>query len=144
MRLLRAEVNGAPRVLLDAGGERSLATVGGAEFGDLPELLEAAGGDASRVRAGAHVEAAASDDRLLPVVGRPRKIICVGRNYGAHAAERGAEVPPHPMLFAKWPTSHCHTSLSVTRIRAPTTAPRTDGCSTAAMAASFMSATQAT
>lgn len=105
MRLLRAEVNGARVVLLDSGGERSLATVGGAEFGDLPELLEAAGGDFSRVRAGARVLEAVSDDRLLPVVGRPRKIICVGRNYGAHAAERGAEVPPHPMLFAKWPTS---------------------------------------
>src|SRR5205085_6082543 len=31
VRLLRAEVNGARVVLLDSGGERSLATVGGAE-----------------------------------------------------------------------------------------------------------------
>jgi len=53
VRLLRAEVKGAPRVLLDSGGERSLATVDDMEFGDLPELLEAVGGDLSRVRAGA-------------------------------------------------------------------------------------------
>ncbi|KAK7110303.1 oxaloacetate decarboxylase, mitochondrial-like [Littorina saxatilis] len=33
-----------------------------------------------------------------------RKIICVGRNYGAHAAELGNPVPEKPILFFK-PTS---------------------------------------
>lgn len=37
---------------------------------------------------------------LAPPV-RPGKIICVGRNYQAHAAEMGNEVPAEPILFFK-------------------------------------------
>lgn len=33
-----------------------------------------------------------------------RKIICIGRNYGAHAAELGNQIPEKPILFLK-PTS---------------------------------------
>jgi 2-keto-4-pentenoate hydratase/2-oxohepta-3-ene-1,7-dioic acid hydratase in catechol pathway len=36
---------------------------------------------------------------------RPSKIVCVGRNYVAHAKELGNEVPPVPMLFLKPPSS---------------------------------------
>lgn len=36
---------------------------------------------------------------LPPVI--PSKIICVGRNYAAHAAEFGNEVPEEPLLFFK-------------------------------------------
>lgn len=97
MRLARAEVNGAPRVLVESRGAHALATVGGREFEDLPALLAAGG----VIEAGAEVDAGAA----LPVVGRPGKIVCIGRNYGAHAAERGADVPAHPMLFPKWHTS---------------------------------------
>jgi 2-keto-4-pentenoate hydratase/2-oxohepta-3-ene-1,7-dioic acid hydratase in catechol pathway len=35
----------------------------------------------------------------------PTKIVCVGRNYVAHAAEHGAEVPSEPLLFLKPPSS---------------------------------------
>ncbi len=35
----------------------------------------------------------------------PSKIVCVGRNYRAHAAEHGAEVPSEPLLFLKPPSS---------------------------------------
>jgi 2-keto-4-pentenoate hydratase/2-oxohepta-3-ene-1,7-dioic acid hydratase in catechol pathway len=38
--------------------------------------------------------------KLLPPV-IPSKIICVGRNYVAHALEHGAEVPEIPILFLK-------------------------------------------
>jgi 2-keto-4-pentenoate hydratase/2-oxohepta-3-ene-1,7-dioic acid hydratase in catechol pathway len=31
----------------------------------------------------------------------PEKIVCVGHNYGAHAAEQGVDVPAEPLLFAK-------------------------------------------
>lgn len=31
----------------------------------------------------------------------PAKIVCVGRNYAAHAAEMGAERPTEPILFLK-------------------------------------------
>jgi 2-keto-4-pentenoate hydratase/2-oxohepta-3-ene-1,7-dioic acid hydratase in catechol pathway len=42
--------------------------------------------------------------RLLAPV-EPGKIICVGRNYIAHAKEHDAEVPEVPLLFLKPPTS---------------------------------------
>lgn len=35
----------------------------------------------------------------------PSKIVCVGRNYAAHAAELGNEVPTEPLLFLKAPSS---------------------------------------
>ena len=42
--------------------------------------------------------------RLLPPV-QPSKIIGVGRNYAAHAAEHGAEVPQTPLIFLKPPSA---------------------------------------
>jgi 2-keto-4-pentenoate hydratase/2-oxohepta-3-ene-1,7-dioic acid hydratase in catechol pathway len=36
---------------------------------------------------------------------RPSKIVCVGRNYVAHAKELGNEVPALPMLFFKPPSA---------------------------------------
>ena len=36
---------------------------------------------------------------LAPVF--PTKVVCVGRNYAGHAAERGAEVPDEPVIFLK-------------------------------------------
>jgi 2-keto-4-pentenoate hydratase/2-oxohepta-3-ene-1,7-dioic acid hydratase in catechol pathway len=35
----------------------------------------------------------------------PSKIICVGRNYAAHAREHDAEIPEVPLLFLKPPSS---------------------------------------
>jgi len=34
-------------------------------------------------------------------VRRPGRIVCVGRNYAAHAQEEGADLPSAPLLFAK-------------------------------------------
>lgn len=36
---------------------------------------------------------------------RPSKIVCVGRNYRAHAAELGHDVPTVPLLFLKPPST---------------------------------------
>lgn len=36
---------------------------------------------------------------------RPSKIVCVGKNYVAHAAEMGGEVPEEPLLFLKAPSA---------------------------------------
>jgi len=36
---------------------------------------------------------------------RPGKIVCVGRNYLAHARELGNEVPERPLLFLKPPSA---------------------------------------
>ncbi len=44
------------------------------------------------------------DIKILPPV-LPSKIICIGRNYAAHASEHGAEVPEVPLIFLKPPSS---------------------------------------
>lgn len=41
----------------------------------------------------------------LPLIPEPGKIICIGRNYAAHAAEGGAEVPSYPEIFYRGKTS---------------------------------------
>lgn len=47
---------------------------------------------------------ALDDVRLLsPIL--PSKVVCVGRNYAAHAAELGNELPKQPMIFLKPSTS---------------------------------------
>ena len=45
-----------------------------------------------------------SDIRLLAPA-EPSKIVCVGRNYAAHAAELGNELPKEPLIFLKPSTS---------------------------------------
>jgi 2-keto-4-pentenoate hydratase/2-oxohepta-3-ene-1,7-dioic acid hydratase in catechol pathway len=46
-----------------------------------------------------------ADVRLLaPVIPRS-KVVCVGRNYTAHAEERGLDVPTEPLIFLKPNTS---------------------------------------
>lgn len=38
----------------------------------------------------------------------PGKIVCVGRNYAAHAREHGTVVPDRPLLFLKPPSAVVH------------------------------------
>jgi 2-keto-4-pentenoate hydratase/2-oxohepta-3-ene-1,7-dioic acid hydratase in catechol pathway len=45
-----------------------------------------------------------SEAKLLAPV-QPSKIVCLGRNYRAHAAEMGNEVPTEPLIFFKPPSS---------------------------------------
>src|SRR5260370_15191409 len=45
-----------------------------------------------------------SEVRLLAPV-EPSKNVCIGRNYAAHAAELGNEVPKEPLMFLKPPSS---------------------------------------
>lgn len=40
-----------------------------------------------------------SDLSFEPLIPRPGKVLCIGRNYAAHAAEGGAEVPSYPEVF---------------------------------------------
>ena len=53
-----------------------------------------------------------ASDRLIPrrnvetlVPVEPSKIVCVGRNYRAHAEELGHDVPTEPLLFLKPPSA---------------------------------------
>src|SRR5882724_428912 len=45
---------------------------------------------------------ALADVELRPPVPDPDKIICIGLNYRAHAAEAGIEPPESPTFFAKF------------------------------------------
>lgn len=72
------------------GGLRELLAAGRVE--DLPRRL----GDSG---APSHPLAAVA---LLPPITDPEKIICIGLNYGKHAAEGGMEVPQAPTIFGKY------------------------------------------
>lgn len=41
------------------------------------------------------------DVKVLPPIRRPGKIVCLGRNYVAHAEESGMSVPDEPIIFPK-------------------------------------------
>lgn len=49
----------------------------------------------------------------MTVAARPSKIVCIGRNYRAHAAELGNEVPLEPLIFLKPPSSMVPDGVSV-------------------------------
>lgn len=78
---------------------------------DIVELLE--GGEPALAAARAALEAgrdrpdthAPADVRLLPVVPRPPKILCVARNYVEHAAEANLEVLERPNIFIRYARS---------------------------------------
>jgi len=52
---------------------------------------------------GSHSTRLADVQLAAPV--EPSKIVCIGRNYAAHAAELGNEVPKEPLMFLKPPSS---------------------------------------
>jgi 2-keto-4-pentenoate hydratase/2-oxohepta-3-ene-1,7-dioic acid hydratase in catechol pathway len=87
-RILRALVDGRPEWLLAREGEAFVLPDG--PFGVSPKL-------------GRRIGAADGPHLLAPAV--PTKIIGIGRNYVAHAAEHGVEVPKEPLLFLKPPSS---------------------------------------
>ncbi len=87
MRLCRLEVGGAPRW--------------GVVEGDLVTPLEAPPWSEVRKLGGAMPLATAT---LLPPC-EPTKIVAVGLNYRAHAAEMGKELPEEPLIFLKAPSA---------------------------------------
>ena len=95
MRLVTFDSGDGPRagVMVDDG----VATLG--EARDVGDLLRA--GPLSGLTVDGEVTPLA-DVRLLPPVLAPGKIVCIGLNYGAHAAEAGLEPPEVPTFFAKW------------------------------------------
>jgi acylpyruvate hydrolase len=48
---------------------------------------------------------AVDDVEYQILIPRPGKVICIGRNYAAHAAEGGAETPTFPEVFFRGPTA---------------------------------------
>jgi 2-keto-4-pentenoate hydratase/2-oxohepta-3-ene-1,7-dioic acid hydratase in catechol pathway len=66
------------------------------EDGELSELTAAPWTDWSRTSRKRRL----ADVRLVAPV-EPQKIVCIGRNYAAHAAELGNAVPKEPLIFLK-------------------------------------------
>jgi 2-keto-4-pentenoate hydratase/2-oxohepta-3-ene-1,7-dioic acid hydratase in catechol pathway len=66
-------------------------------------LLETAGQAAQSATAKARLDESALAYR--PLIERPGKIICIGRNYAAHAREGGAEPLAYPDIFMRGATS---------------------------------------
>ena len=70
--------------------------------GDMIHPLTASPFDGAHETHGAPVAMAAA--RLLAPC-EPSKIVCIGRNYAAHAAEHHAPVPTEPLIFLKPPSA---------------------------------------
>ena len=68
-----------------------------------PEGLQQA--EAAAKSAGSDAQVSVDDITYLPLIPRPPKIICIGRNYAAHAIEGGAEPPSYPEIFYRGATS---------------------------------------
>ena len=100
MKLVRYGNEGAERPgLIDAnGGLRDLSA-------HIPDIDGRMLNDASLERLRAlDTEALPAVDgspRFAPIVGNIGKFLCIGLNYSDHAAETGAAIPEHPILFFK-------------------------------------------
>jgi 2-keto-4-pentenoate hydratase/2-oxohepta-3-ene-1,7-dioic acid hydratase in catechol pathway len=103
-----------PRGVLDVAGVEQDRKLG------LPtrvvDLIERNGNEAALRDLLANGAAKAPAGRLIPeaqvrfgrILDNPPKIICVGLNYAAHAAEGGAPPPNEPILFNKYNTAVNH------------------------------------
>lgn len=87
---------------LEASGRRVFAELTGGRAHILSAAPWLSGTPTGEVIEG--VDAEGRGCRLVAPVS-PSKIVCVGRNYKAHASELGNEVPKEPLLFFKPPSS---------------------------------------
>jgi 2-keto-4-pentenoate hydratase/2-oxohepta-3-ene-1,7-dioic acid hydratase in catechol pathway len=106
MRLVTFDAGDGPRagVLEDERVVDAWAALGEPHRGSLRELIGDERIDDLRAMLGnagapAHPLGAVS---LLPPIPDPDKIVCIGLNYGKHAAEGGMEVPDSPTIFGKY------------------------------------------
>jgi 2-keto-4-pentenoate hydratase/2-oxohepta-3-ene-1,7-dioic acid hydratase in catechol pathway len=67
------------------------------------KVLEILGKPWGQWSRGTHTRSLSDIHLRAPV--EPSKIVCIGRNYAAHAAELGNEVPKEPLMFLKAPSS---------------------------------------
>ncbi len=86
-----------------------LALLAGGHLGDFADTLAAI--DVTDVEGGvgvgssAGISLAVAEVDYRPLIPRPGKVICIGRNYAAHAAEGGADTPTFPEVFYRGATS---------------------------------------
>ncbi len=89
-----------PASTLGAGAPGNMAQLLGMGEEERGRFLDLAASTEARA-AGRPLE----DLELLAPVPRPGKIVAIGLNYNAHAAEQGIEAPLFPTIFAKFPSS---------------------------------------
>lgn len=100
MKLLRYGEPGAekPGILDSEGAVRDLS----AHVDDITgAMLDDASLDRIRALDPSSLPAVSGNPRLGPCVGAIGKFLCIGLNYSDHAAETGAKIPEHPILFMK-------------------------------------------
>ncbi len=84
-----------------------LTTSTGESLSNLDELLQTEDWFAMVLKAVTALETNRADAlvpgnyRILAPFSRPGKIVCIGKNYAAHARETGSEPPAEPVLFSK-------------------------------------------
>src|SRR5690606_34998757 len=103
MRFVTFKEKGTARLGGLVGGEiADLSAVSGLP-GNLSGLLRA--GEPALVAAQNALRTAPrrplDETKLLPVIPKPGKIICLGLNYAEHAAEGGREKPDYPNFFMR-------------------------------------------
>jgi acylpyruvate hydrolase len=100
-RLVDAAAAARHAGLDDGGSWASVRGILGQPADRLGALAD--GADALAAQADPDVVLDAASARLGPPVPDPQKILCVGLNYRAHAAEASLDEPPVPLVFAKFP-----------------------------------------
>lgn len=75
----------------------------GGRFATLREAIAAGAlGEMRSLAQGAAPDRDLAGLQYLPVIPRPGKILCVGLNYGSHAAEQGGPVADKPNIFTRF------------------------------------------
>jgi len=125
MRLVAFEHQGAPRLgVVDGEAVIDLADAAPDLPRELAALLRREGGLAAAGAAAKSAKPAARRAlkglRLLPPVGNPGKIVCLGLNYVDHAAEGGHAKPTYPSLFLRCTSSLCGHGAPIVRPRCST------------------------
>jgi 2-keto-4-pentenoate hydratase/2-oxohepta-3-ene-1,7-dioic acid hydratase in catechol pathway len=108
MRFLRFQNNGREGLAIEDGREAHGLYADDARYpGSLAAIIGAGANALTRaadlLRKGAPIDLDAID--FLPPLGQTGKIICLGGNYPAHVKEVGLKIPPHPTIFARFPSS---------------------------------------
>jgi 2-keto-4-pentenoate hydratase/2-oxohepta-3-ene-1,7-dioic acid hydratase in catechol pathway len=99
-----ASFTAAGRASYGIVGDNGIVDLGarlGARYPTLRAALAAGALGEIAGAASAKPDLALAQAALLPPIPAPDKIVCIGLNYRAHAAEAGLKVPEHPSLFLR-------------------------------------------
>lgn len=104
MKLARTHIDGKPTFILSDDGERWVAA-----SDIVPDSNDYAGLTA-HLRTGIPADdllsaAEVTPTGFLPPTGPLDKSIAIGKNYVAHVEETGSDIPTHPVVFSKFPSS---------------------------------------